>query len=68
MDFSFLITPHVKATLRALSPSDRTAITQALASELFLGVDLSDRLTPIQVVILGMVRSYIEHDTEQMIV
>lgn len=60
-----VITPHVVNTINSLPADERGAISSALASEFILGIDPADSLTPFQVMVYAMIRSYVARDTRR---
>ncbi len=62
MNQSIIITPQVINTINSLPAPEREIISNALASEMFLGTaDLS--LTPTQQLVYNIIRFNIERDT-----
>lgn len=65
-DATMVITPHVVNTINALPAAERQAISSALANEFILGRDPAESLTPFQVMIYSMIRSYVARDTRRI--
>lgn len=62
---AMVITPHVVNTINSLPVAERSAISAALAMEFILGTDPADTLTPFQVMVYAMIRSYVVRDTRR---
>ncbi len=65
MESAMIITPHVVNTIKSLPESERKAIADALASELLLGSDPDEMLTPFQAMLYSIIRYYVKRDTER---
>ncbi len=64
MQASFVISNRVITTINALSDTDRSAISNAVAMEFIGGAPLGkNALTPMQTMIYSMIRQYILRDT-----
>ena len=65
MDTSIIISSHVVDTIKSLPESERAAIATALASELILGNDPDEMLSPFQAMLYSIIRYYVKRDTER---
>ncbi|MCM1028582.1 MAG: hypothetical protein NC342_03545 [Pseudoflavonifractor sp.] len=63
---AMVITPHVASTISSLPADEQLAISSALAREFILGLDPEEALTPFQVMVYSMIRSYVCRDTRRM--
>ncbi len=63
---TMVITPNVVNTINSLPASEQQAISSALAMEFILGRDPSESLTPFQVMVYSMIRSYVARDTRRL--
>ena len=63
MDKSILISSHVINTINALPVEERNAIAQALASEMILGSDSCNSLSPMQEMLYSVIRFYVKRDS-----
>lgn len=64
---SIIISQSVIDTVRALPETERQAIVQALANELFLGNQAQDSLSPFQNFIYTMISSNMQRDTQRFV-
>ena len=63
MDNSIVISSHGINTINALPIEERNAIAQALASEMILGTDSCNSLSPIQEMLYSVIRFYVKRDS-----
>lgn len=57
--------PRVLSTINALPENDRKAIAAAITGEFILGAQTGD-LTPVQTLVMAIIRRYVEHDTRMV--
>lgn len=60
---SIVISPKVIDTVKALPESERKAIVEALAFDIFLGHNPDEILTPFQALLYTMIRRYVSRDS-----
>ncbi|MCM1518321.1 MAG: hypothetical protein NC117_06755 [Pseudoflavonifractor sp.] len=63
MNSSIIISDHVINTINSLPAEDRSAIAQALASEMILGC--ATALAPIQEMVYSVIRFYVKRDSSR---
>lgn len=65
MATAFFISPRVIDTINSLPLVDRMPIINALSTELILGQDPTDTLTPMQNILYAMIKFYVKQDTDR---
>ena len=60
---SIVITPHVINTINSLPEEERVAVASAFISEMIMGVNPEDGLTPLQTMLYSVIRFYIQQDS-----
>lgn len=60
---SIVITPHVINTINALPEEERVAVASAFIGEMIMGVDVEDSLSPIQIMLYAVIKSYVKRDS-----
>ncbi len=63
MKGSIVITPNVINTIKALPSEERKVIANALISDIILGNDPKDELSPMHEMIYSIIRFYIKQDS-----
>lgn len=62
---SVIISPRVIKTIQKLPDAERTAISSALAEDIFLGKDPKTYLSPYLSLIYTFIRDYVDRDTRR---
>lgn len=65
MSQSIVISNHVLETIKSLPTDAREVITNALATDLFLGRNPDDTLSPFHAMIYSVIRYYVRRDSER---
>ena len=60
---SIVITPHVINTINALPEEERVAVASAFIGEMIMGVEVEDSLSPIQIMLYAVIKSYVQRDS-----
>lgn len=60
---SIVITPHVINTINSLPKEERVAVASAFISEMIMGVNPEDELTPLQTMLYSVIRFYVQQDS-----
>lgn len=66
MNAPVFFSPRVISTINSLPDTDRKAIASAIAGEFILGSDVTSDLTPIQSLVMAIIRQYVQHDTNSI--
>lgn len=63
MNAPVFFSPRVISTINSLPDTDREVIASAITGEFILGVGETPGLTPIQSLVMAIIRRYVQHDT-----
>ena len=62
---SIVISPHVINTINSLPEEERVAIATAFVGDLIMGINPDKALSPIQTMLYGIIKSYVERDSSK---
>lgn len=62
MNASVIFSPRVLHTINSLPESDRQAVASAVTGEFILGSGQASDLTPMQSLVMVIIRQYVRHD------
>lgn len=60
---SIVISSHVINTINSLPEEEKVAVATAFVSEMIMGVDPENALSPLQAMLYGIIKSYVERDS-----
>lgn len=66
MNNSIVITPHVINTINSLPEEERVAVASAFVSEIIMGVNPEDSLSPLQKMLYSVIRFYVQQDSTKL--
>ena len=66
MDMHILHSPRVLHTITSLPAADRIAVATAVTGEFILGTGTPPDLTPLQTLVMAVIRQYVRHDSAKI--
>ncbi len=66
MNNPIVITPHVINTINSLPEDERVAVASAFVSEIIMGVNPEESLSPLQKMLYSVIRFYVQQDSAKL--
>lgn len=66
MDIHVFLSPRVIHTINSLPDADRIAVANAVTGEFILGTGTPADLTPLQTLVMAVIRQYVRRDSARI--
>lgn len=63
MNQAIVLTPHVINTINSLPEEERVAVASAFVSEMIMGVNPDESLSPLQKMLYSVIKLYVQQDS-----
>ena len=63
MNQTIVLTPHVINTINSLPEDERVAVASAFVSEMIMGVNPDESLSPLQKMLYSVIKLYVQQDS-----